>query len=276
MIINSSREGSLATLAALVNARTADVFLVELANLKDENPKAAGRLCSRFPSLIPIPLEPSLSERSHMSSVALRQMREARTELNKEFLPYWKREVHQAWNQPTVLAREVSLLGMIHEYLSNTWRAEVEDLGTLVEAVAADKASIAYLQPNYAKLDELAQEMKAKLDIPGVRPVRKGAEQVPQSGPASQTTSADSSKSAEEVTDPFVLVLLRALHIADRLRVCPNGGCPAPYFIAKRRSQKYCSEACALPAQREFKRAWWTEHGAQWRVKRRTDIRKRK
>jgi len=49
--------------------------------------------------------------------------------------------------------------------------------------------------------------------------------------------------------------------IVDRMRYCPTLGCPAPYFIAQRRSQKYCSDACAVPAQREFKRAWWREHG---------------
>jgi len=78
----------------------------------------------------------------------------------------------------------------------------------------------------------------------------------------------------QDTIDPFAFVLLRALHVADRMRFCPNPGCPAPYFIAARRSQKYCSEACALPAQREFKRAWWAEHGTQWRVKRESAARK--
>lgn len=63
------------------------------------------------------------------------------------------------------------------------------------------------------------------------------------------------------LVDAFFLVLHRALHVVDRTRYCPNPECPAPYFIAKRRSQKYCSEICALPAQREFKRRWWAEHG---------------
>lgn len=61
--------------------------------------------------------------------------------------------------------------------------------------------------------------------------------------------------------DAFAQVLLRAFEVADRLRRCPTSDCPAPYFIAQRRSQKYCSDACALPAQREFKRTWWREHG---------------
>jgi hypothetical protein len=65
--------------------------------------------------------------------------------------------------------------------------------------------------------------------------------------------------------DPFLLVGLRALQVADRMKYCPNPSCAAPYFIAKRRSQKYCCDTCALPSQREFKRQWWAEHGNAWR-----------
>jgi hypothetical protein len=49
--------------------------------------------------------------------------------------------------------------------------------------------------------------------------------------------------------------------LADRARCCAGGlACPAPYFVAKKRWQKYCSEACAGPANREAKRRWWHEH----------------
>jgi hypothetical protein len=74
--------------------------------------------------------------------------------------------------------------------------------------------------------------------------------------------------------DPFSLVGLRALQIADRMRYCPNPTCPASYFIAQRRSQKYCTDACALPAQRELKRAWWKEHGDEWRKARKASAKK--
>lgn len=65
--------------------------------------------------------------------------------------------------------------------------------------------------------------------------------------------------------DPFTVMLVRALQIADRMRYCGNSSCPAPYFVARRRSQKYCGDACSLPAQREHKRSWWLEHGEEWR-----------
>jgi hypothetical protein len=66
---------------------------------------------------------------------------------------------------------------------------------------------------------------------------------------------------------PFEQVLLHFVGMADRARHCENPDCLAPYFFAKRRSQKYCSERCALPAQREFKRRWWTDHGHERRRK---------
>jgi len=58
--------------------------------------------------------------------------------------------------------------------------------------------------------------------------------------------------------------------LSGRTSVCHNSACPAPYFFAVRASQKYCSDACAAPAQREFKKKWWAKHGAHWRATRGT------
>jgi hypothetical protein len=65
-------------------------------------------------------------------------------------------------------------------------------------------------------------------------------------------------------------VWLSLLQYSKKLGICANkpGGCPAPYFIKKKPKQKFCSDVCALPAQREFKRNWFREHGAEWRRKR--------
>jgi hypothetical protein len=58
-------------------------------------------------------------------------------------------------------------------------------------------------------------------------------------------------------------------HMSGPTTRCHNPDCPhAPYFFATRRSQKYCSDECAIPAQREFKRKWWRENGARWRARR--------
>jgi hypothetical protein len=51
--------------------------------------------------------------------------------------------------------------------------------------------------------------------------------------------------------------------IADRAKRCAGLECPAPYFIAKKRWQKYCSEECAGPAMREQKKQWWRDNRAK-------------
>lgn len=63
--------------------------------------------------------------------------------------------------------------------------------------------------------------------------------------------------------------LWRALSLAfigfsDRMRKCQNPTCDAPYFLATRKDQRYCSEKCArLVANR----TWWDKHGKDWREK---------
>jgi hypothetical protein len=67
---------------------------------------------------------------------------------------------------------------------------------------------------------------------------------------------------------PFEQVIQLLIDAADFARYCGNPECVAPYFFASRRNQKYCSDACAKPAQKEFKRQWWAEHGEEWRAAR--------
>ncbi len=53
-------------------------------------------------------------------------------------------------------------------------------------------------------------------------------------------------------------------------KVCANPDCPAPYFIAGRRTQQYCSEKCSGVLQRAHKLRWWKEHGKEWRSSKRS------
>lgn len=73
------------------------------------------------------------------------------------------------------------------------------------------------------------------------------------------------------VQEPIGQALLEAIHAADLMRVCLNPECPARYFFADRRTQKFCSEKCAEYAQREYKRRWWNAHGSEWRRGRQQD-----
>jgi hypothetical protein len=59
------------------------------------------------------------------------------------------------------------------------------------------------------------------------------------------------------------------LKYSQQLGICANkdNECPTPYFIKKKPNQKFCSEVCALPSQREFKKQWFRVHGDEWRKK---------
>ena len=62
--------------------------------------------------------------------------------------------------------------------------------------------------------------------------------------------------------DRAVYRLFRSSALA---KVCANPDCPAPYFIAGRTTQQFCSEKCSGVLQKEHKRRWWKEHGPKWR-----------
>lgn len=70
----------------------------------------------------------------------------------------------------------------------------------------------------------------------------------------------------EETGVEKALDYLRRLHHITRY--CPNADCPAPYFFARRHSQRYCSPECAQIAEKATKRRWWSESGVAWRKKR--------
>jgi hypothetical protein len=54
---------------------------------------------------------------------------------------------------------------------------------------------------------------------------------------------------------------------AKKLGLCGNPDCAAPYFIKKRKTQKFCEAgACVSYAQRRYANKWWREHGEDWRA----------
>jgi hypothetical protein len=67
----------------------------------------------------------------------------------------------------------------------------------------------------------------------------------------------------------FERTMFHFQRIAYRARKCENPECMAPYFFAKRKGQKYCTEECALPAQRKAKSEWWARNRDDQMKKRR-------
>ncbi len=79
--------------------------------------------------------------------------------------------------------------------------------------------------------------------------------------PAITVTRLDARFSEPPLLTPIeVAAFYFQTRIGDRAKHCGGPDCPAPYFIAVKRWQKYCSLACAGPAGRESKRKWWHEH----------------
>jgi hypothetical protein len=70
------------------------------------------------------------------------------------------------------------------------------------------------------------------------------------------------------------LLFIGILHRSARFARCQNPDCPAPYFLANRRSQKYCERGdCTAYAQRKYALKWWKDEGQK---RRRTKRRKSK
>ena len=66
----------------------------------------------------------------------------------------------------------------------------------------------------------------------------------------------------------FQAAVYELLKHSRQARVCANPDCPATYFLAVDHRQKFCSEDCTRPSQREWRRKWWEQHGKQWRKQR--------
>jgi len=63
---------------------------------------------------------------------------------------------------------------------------------------------------------------------------------------------------------PLGLLAYCAHLYGNRMHVRRNGDCPAPYFVAGRRDQQFCSAECAAPAKRAAKLRSWRKHKDKW------------
>lgn len=61
----------------------------------------------------------------------------------------------------------------------------------------------------------------------------------------------------------FERSMFRFHRVITRARHCGNPECPAPYFFATKKRQKFCSPVCGAPSQRESKMRWWRANRAK-------------
>jgi hypothetical protein len=67
--------------------------------------------------------------------------------------------------------------------------------------------------------------------------------------------------------NPFQAACYALLLKSNLARFCANPDCPAPYFVATRATQRYCSQDCLKPAQKQWKLDWWNREGKTRRAK---------
>lgn len=77
------------------------------------------------------------------------------------------------------------------------------------------------------------------------------------------TADEDRARVSPPPLGAFEQIMYYFQRVGGRARHCPNPECPAPYFLAKKKGQKYCSAKCSGPAQREQKRIWWQQNRAK-------------
>ena len=67
--------------------------------------------------------------------------------------------------------------------------------------------------------------------------------------------------------NPRAAIALALLEHASHLAHCRNPECVAPYFLARRKNQKYCElGACTEYAQRQYALTWWNKKGKKRRA----------
>lgn len=66
----------------------------------------------------------------------------------------------------------------------------------------------------------------------------------------------------------FQAAVYELLRHSRQARVCANPDCANPYFLTSDPRRKFCSVECTQPAQKQWRRTWWEQHGKEWRKKR--------
>jgi hypothetical protein len=87
-------------------------------------------------------------------------------------------------------------------------------------------------------------------------------------------------RSVELIMDDLwslICLLFLMDHAAGKTGVCGNPECPAPYFLRKRKDQKYCERGkCSAYAQRRYALGWWERKGYELRAKKSKGSKRRK
>jgi hypothetical protein len=249
--------------------RAADIkrFLDHLLNLQADDAKAVKRFVTRFQEWLP--------QFRTIYTV------EARRAFEGSLPPAGQEQAWEAQKQKTLERMVHGTIGNLEIWSVEPTTAERLEDGLILQQRLKDVWSlptaflreVGVLELLTSRLDPRGRALLLNLKThPGPFNV---FDQIAREIPARVVGAGDLQDILRLTLGRFEWALLFCMRSADRLRVCQNNECRAPYFIAQRRSQKYCSEQCAQPSQREFKRKWWADHGKAQRQKDKTEARRK-
>jgi hypothetical protein len=168
--------------------------------------------------------------------------------LRLDWLETWRNKLREAWAEKTARVRRDRLRAIVQAYVAlkvirsqAVEPAQRASVGPIAKAVAA-------VGGNILEFD-------------------KATEDVLREPPADSVDTAQ---------DPFLQVLYRALETAKRMCLCKNRECRHPFFVATKKTDKYCSPECAKPAKKAAKLKWWRKHGKAWRRAKRKKSQRKK
>jgi hypothetical protein len=161
-----------------------------------------------------------------------------------KILPYSEAdEPASAWNR---FHQQMEMADGVAGYLQQAW--EVPDLRSFEW----------YTWKAQAQYEWEAAEAKHNVTPSHVMEGHRDAENI-----ARSTAAILKSEEPPATISPVEAAIFHLRQNYRRALCCSNPECPAPYFFATKLRQKYCSDACAIPAQREAKRRWWNENRAK-------------
>lgn len=255
--MNSSRKRH-DQILGVISGKRAERLLTDLANtvLQTRCDEDVRHFAKRYPEVFDLlSYSPEVTERAQKAPTLRQSVKQSFAKHGFEVaavsLSLLQSDLRGVWDSPDGRSREWAVFVMRQWYGMNAVAHAVSGLPTVVPLPARET-----LPPTW-----LRSEDKTESEIQG-----KSVEEVV--GMILASRSREDERIFELMRSlppptPMEAVLFHLQRIGDKLRHCPNPECPAPYFIASKKGQKFCSPECAAPSQRESKRKWWYENRAK-------------
>jgi hypothetical protein len=138
-------------------------------------------------------------------------------------------------------------LGEYRDILREAWRTDPKKLNLFENLAGNERSEVLGSIPQalISIHDDVARHMKTTWEF------KKGGIQI----------------TPDNLWTTICILFLRD-HAAGRTGICANPSCAAPYFLKRRKTQKFCEAGvCTAYAQRQYANSWWQREGKARRAK---------